>query len=109
MATGSYSIRYDPDLLRRLIQEGKTVHDIKKELSISTFTLKEHLFLLQRQDKTYYEIPGLLEDQEAFLRILRRRRGTISSPSSLCLPDFRPADAFEMEEREGTIILKKIN
>ena len=109
MPQGDYSTKYRPDQLRQWIKEGKTSREIMNELSISLYTLKEHLFLLQRQDKKYYEIPGLLEDQEAFLRIIRRRRGTISSPSSLCLPDFRPADAFEMEEREGTTILKKIN
>jgi len=109
MPKGTYSIRYDPDLLRKRIKEGKTAREIMKELSISSFTLKEHLFLLQREDKKYYEIPGLLEDMEAFLRIIRRRRGTICSPSSLCLPSFRPADAFEMTERDGRTILKKIN
>jgi len=109
MPKGDYSTRFRPDLLRTWIKEGKTAKEIMKELSISRYTLKEHLFLLQRQDKKYYEIPGLMEDQEAALRIIRRRRGTICSPSSLCLPDFRPADAFEMLDREGAIILKKIN
>jgi hypothetical protein len=109
MPKGDYSHRYRPDLLRQWIKEGKSAREIMRELSISPYTLKEHLFMLQREDRTYYEIPGLLEDQEAALRIIRRRRGTICSPSSLCLPDFRPADAFEMHEREGKLILKKIN
>jgi hypothetical protein len=109
MPKGHYSTRFRPDVLRRMIKEGKRAREIMKELAVSRFTLKEHLLLLQRLDKKYYEIPDLFEDQERALRVIRRRRGFIASPASLCLPDFRPADAFEMIEREGRIILQKIN
>ena len=109
MAKGDYSTKYRPDLLRKLILEGKTARQIMKELGISRFTLKEHLLLLQQRDKKYYEIPGLLEDQEAALRIIRRRRGYVCSPATLCLPNFRPTDAFEMSEEDGRIVLTKLN
>jgi hypothetical protein len=110
MAIGDYSTKYRPDLLRRRIEEGKTARQIMKEFGISRFTLKEHLLLLQQRDRKYYEIPGLLEDQEAALRIIRRRRGTVCSPATLVLPNFRPADAFEMhEDEDGRIVLVKLN
>ena len=108
MPKGQYSPKYNPSKLRSLIDQGKTAKEIMKQLGISRFTLKEHLLLLQREDKKYYEIPGLIEDQEEALRIIKRRRGTICSPSSLCQPSFRPADAFEMVEENGRTILKKI-
>lgn len=110
MAKGDYSTKYRPDLLRRMISEGKTARQIMKEFGISRFTLKEHLLLLQQKDEKYYEIPGLLEDQEAAMRIVRRRKGAVCSPATLCLPDFRPTDAFEMhEEEDGRVVLEKLN
>jgi hypothetical protein len=110
MATGDYSTKFRPDRLRSMIAEGKTARQIMKELGISRYTLKEHLLLLQRRDRHYYEITGLLEEEEAFLRILRRRRGYVCSPATLCLPNFRPADAFEMtEEEDGRTVLTKLN
>lgn len=39
MAKGHYSIRYDPDKLRRMIEEGKTAKEIIKEFKISPYTL----------------------------------------------------------------------
>jgi hypothetical protein len=110
MATGDYSTKFHPDRLRRMIKEGKNARQIMREIGISRFTLKEHLLLLQRRDKTYYEIPGLLEEDDAALRTIRRRRGYVCSPATLCLPNFRPADAFEMkEEDDGRVVLEKLN
>lgn len=109
MTKGGYSTKYKPERLRNLIHEGKTAREIMKELSISNYTLKEHLLMLQREDKKYYEIPGLFEDLEEASRMIRRRHGYISSPDSACEPRFRVADAFEMIERDGKTILKKIN
>lgn len=108
MAKGVYTPKYDPQKLYRLIQEGKTAEQIMKELSISRFTLKEHLFLLQRKDKTNYDIPGLFEDQEAARRMIKRRHGYICAPGSSYLPAFSAGDTFEMIEREDRIILKKV-
>ena len=108
MAKGVYSPRYNPQKLRSLIQEGKTADQIMKELSVSRFTLKEHLLLLQRGDKTNYDIPGLFEDQEIAKRTVKKRRGYVCAPGSQYLPAFRSADTFEMIEREDRIILKKV-
>jgi hypothetical protein len=51
-----------------------------------------------------------LEEDDAALRTIRRRRGYVCSPATLCLPNFRPADAFEMkEEDDGRVVLEKLN
>ena len=105
---GVYTPKYDPDKLRRLIREGKTAKQIMKEFRISSFTLKEHLLLLQRKDRTNYDIPGLFEDQETAKRTIKRRHGYVCAPGSQYLPAFRTADSFEMIEREDRIILKKL-
>jgi len=109
MAKSVYTPKFNPEKLRHLIKEEKTAQEIMKELSISRFTLKEHLLLLQRKDKINYHIPGLIEDQLDAKRMIKRRRGYICSPGSNYLPAFRSSDSFEMIEREDSIILKKIN
>ncbi|MCF8030037.1 MAG: helix-turn-helix transcriptional regulator [Desulfohalobiaceae bacterium] len=108
MAKSVYTTRFYPDKLRNLIKEGKTAQEIMNELSISRFTLKEHLLLLQRKDKTNYEISGLFEDREADKRMIKRRRGYICAPGSSYLPAFSSSDTFEMIEQDDRIILKKI-
>ena len=108
MAKGVYTPKFNPRKLRSLIQGGKTAEQIMKELNIARFTLKEHLLLLQRQDKINYNIPGLFEDQEAGQRRIKRGHGYICAPGSLYLPAFRSADTFEMIERENRVILKKV-
>ncbi|MFN2353979.1 MAG: AbrB/MazE/SpoVT family DNA-binding domain-containing protein, partial [Desulfopila sp.] len=60
MAKGSYSTKFQPEQLRKLINQNKTSREITTELGISSFTLKEHLLLLQREDKKAYVINGLL-------------------------------------------------
>ncbi len=109
MSKGDYSHNYDPDKLRSLIQEGWTAKEIADELSVSLFSLKEHLEMLQQRDKKQYEIPGLYESPESKDRLVKKRRGRVCSFESRYVPNFRPADAFEMVERSGRIILKKIN
>ncbi len=109
MSKGDYSHNYDPDKLRRLIQEGWTAKEIANELSVSFYSLKEHLDMLQQRDNKEYEISGLYESPELSDRVLKKRKGRICSFESRYLPNFRPADAFEMIERSGRIILKKIN
>ena len=59
MAKGNYSIRYDPDKLRKMIEEGKTAKEITKEFQISPYTLREHLVMLQNLDKKIYVVKGL--------------------------------------------------
>ena len=79
-----------------------------KTTGVSRFTLKEHLLLLQRREKKFYTIEGLLEDEDQRRRAVKFRRGRIFSPPALTEKDFKPGDAFEMEEKGDRIILKKL-
>lgn len=108
MAKGSYSTKFQPERLRELIHQNKTSREITKELGISSFTLKEHLLLLQREDKKAYVVNGLLDDEEQRRRTIKFRRGKVLTPPNLVEKDFKPGDAFEMEEQGERIILRKI-
>lgn len=108
MAKGSYTTRFQPERLRELINQNKTSREITKELGISSFTLKEHLLLLQRQDKKAYTIKGLMEDEEQRRRTIKFRRGKVLTPAGLAEKNFKPGDAFEMEEQGERIILRKL-
>jgi hypothetical protein len=107
MAKGSYSHNYQPEKLRKLIQEGKTAKEIMKELSISSWSLKEHLLLLQRQDKQFYDVQGLksVDWQQQPHHI---QEGIIFSPRMLEKTGFKPGDEFEMIVEQDRIILKKL-
>ena len=109
MPRKAFSIKFRPEKLKELIDKGLTARQIMKELGISRFTLKEHLLLLEQQEKKVYLVPGLLEEEEQRKRIVKFRRGRIFSPSALAESDFKPGDAFEMEEREGKTILRKLS
>jgi len=108
MSTGDFTTKYQPERLKQMIDEGKTAREIMKELGVSRFTLKEHLQLLQRRDKQVYTIEGLFEDEEQRRRTIKSRRGKILPPPTLSEKKFKPGDAFEMEERDGRIILRKL-
>lgn len=107
MVKGDYSHNYRPDTLRELIRQGKTAQEITKELSISRWSLIEHLLMLQHEDKTYYEIEGLRQagrqDHPAYTK-----EGIIFSPKMLDKTGFKPGDHFEMIVEKDRIILKKI-
>jgi hypothetical protein len=105
-----YSTKFKPQRLRKFIHEEKTAKQIMRECGISLYTLKEHLELLNRKDKKEYTIKGLKEYEEKYKRLLRRRKGKICAFDSNCMPDFRFADTFELEEEEfeGKLILKKV-
>lgn len=110
MPRGTFSHNYAPDRLRRLIQEGKTAQEIMKEFKISRYTLQEHVLMLQRKDKTIYEIPGLLETESPEVSKWKRykNQGVIFSEKMLEATGFRPGDAFEMIVEDDRIILKKM-
>jgi hypothetical protein len=107
MAKSNYSIRYDPDKLRRMIEEGKTAKEIIKEFNISPYTLREHLVMLQNQDKKVYIINGLF-DQSETEKPKQRKEGIVFSKEILDKSGFEPGDAFEMIVDDDKIILKKI-
>lgn len=107
MAKGNYSIRYDPDKLRKMIDEGKTAKEIIAEFNISPYTLREHLAMLQELDKKVYFIKGLFDHSET-QKPKFRKEGIIFSKEILKDSGFEPGDAFEMTIDDDRIILKKI-
>ena len=107
MATSNYSFRYDPDKLRKMIEEGKTAKEIIQEFNISPYTLREHLVMLQNQDKKVYIIKGLF-DQSETEKPKFRKEGIVFSKEILDKSGFEPGDAFEMIVEEDKIVLKKI-
>jgi hypothetical protein len=106
MAMGHYSVRYDPDKLRKMIEEGKTAKEITKEFKISPYTLREHLTMLQELDKKVYLIKGLFDHSEKEKPTIRKE-GIVFSEKMLDKAGFEPGDSFEMIVEEDRIVLKK--
>ena len=107
MAKSNYSVRYDPDRLRTMIEEGKTAAEITKAFRISPYTLREHLVMLQNLDKKVYVIEGLFDYSEKE-KPKFKKEGIVFSKEVLEKTGFEPGDAFEMTVEEDRIILKKI-
>lgn len=107
MPRGTYSHKYNPDMLRELIKQGYTASEIMKKLKISKWSFKEQLLMLQKQDKKYYDVKGLFDDtghsSTAF-----RHEGVVFSRKMLENTDFKPGDQFEMIVEKDRIILQKI-
>ena len=78
-----------------------------KELSISSWSLREHLLLLQREDNRFYEIKGLHTD-DWYTQPYQIQEGIVFSPNMLEKTGFKPGDEFEMIVEKDRIILKKI-
>ena len=110
MAKGNYSVRYNPDKLREMIEKGMTAKEIMKELKISRYTLREHLVMLQEKDEKLYVINGLFDDPEADKSAAKvKKEGIIFSKDMLEKTGFSAGDAFEMIVEEDRIILKRID
>jgi len=106
VSKGSYSIRYDPDKLRKMIEEGKTAKEITKEFKISPYTLREHLVMLQNLDKKIYVVKELFDYSQAEESKVKKE-GIVFSEEILEKTGFSPGDCFEMTVEEDRIILKK--
>ena len=107
MAKGNYSIRYNPDRLREMIEAGMTAKEITKEFKVSPYTLREHLMMLKDLDKKIYIIKGLFNySQEKETKV--KKEGIVFSKEILDKTGFNPGDAFEMTVEDDQIILKKI-
>jgi hypothetical protein len=107
MVKGHYSIRYNPDKLREMINEEKTAREIMKEFRISPYTLWEHLHMLQEKDKKVYYVKGMFDDPDAE-KPKSRQVGVVFSKEMLEKSGFKPGDAFELIVEEEQIILRKI-
>ncbi len=108
MAKGNYSIRYNPDKLREMIEKGKTAKEITKEFKISPYTLREHLVMLQELDKKIYTIKGLFDYSKVEESNIKKE-GIVFSKKMLEKSGFTPGDSFEMTVEGDKIILEKIN
>lgn len=105
----SYTHKYNPDKLRSLISEGRNAKEIMKILGISLWSLKEHLLLLQFQDKKYYEIKGLFDngvDTEEFR--ISEKDGILFSEELLRHTGFKEGDKCELIIEPDRIIIKKL-
>ena len=107
MAKGDYSIRYDPDKLRKMIEKGMTAKEITKALKVSPFTLREHLVMLQELDNKIYVIDGLFNYSQAETSKVKKE-GIVFSKEMLEKTGFTPGDCFEMSVEDDRIILKRI-
>ena len=107
MAKGDYSIRYDPDRLREMIEKGMSAKEITKELKVSPFTLREHLTMLQELDKKIYVIDGLFDYSPAEKPKVQKH-GIIFSKEMLEKTGFTQGDCFEMKVEKDRIILKRV-
>ena len=107
---GDYSHNYDPDKLRRLIQDGKNAKEIARELKISKYSLYEHLLMLQDEDNELYSIEGLFDlpstEEKKWKKY--KKQGVIFSERMFEFTGFKPGDSFEMVVEEDRVILKKI-
>jgi hypothetical protein len=107
MAKGNYSIRYNPEKLRGMIEQGKTAKEITKEFKISPYTLREHLVMLQDLDKKIYVVEGLFDySQDEKPKI--KKEGIVFSKEMLEKTGFSLGDCFEMIVEEDRIVLKRI-
>ena len=107
MAKGNYSIRYNPEKLREMIEQGKTAKEITKEFKISPYTLREHLVMLQDLDKKIYVVEGLFDySQDEKPKI--KKEGIVFSKEMLEKTGFSLGDCFEMTVEEDRIVLKRI-
>jgi hypothetical protein len=107
MAKGDYSIRYDPDRIRKMIEKGMTAKEITKEFKISPFTLREHLAMLQELDGKIYVIKGLFDYSPAEKPKVKKE-GIIFSKEMLEKTGFTLGDCFEMVVEKDRIILKRV-
>lgn len=108
---GDYSHNYDPDKLRRLIEEGKNAKEIMKALGVTKYSLYEHLLMLQDEDQKWYSIEGLFDlpsvEEKKWKKY--KNQGVIFSERMFEFTGFKPGDAFEMIVEEDRVILKKID
>jgi hypothetical protein len=107
MIKGNYSIRYNPDKLREMIEQGKTAREITKAFKISPYTLREHLVMLQELDKKIYVVKGLFDYSQAEQPKVKKE-GIVFTKEMLEKTGYSPGDCFEMKVEADKIILKRI-
>jgi len=107
MRNESQGIRYDPDKLRKMIEDGKTAGEIAAELGITPYRLREFLVMLQEIDHKVYVIRGLFDYSEKE-KPEYRKEGIVFHQEVLEKIGFEPGDAFEMRASGNRIVLEKV-
>ena len=101
------STRYDPDRLRKMIEDGRSAKEIVAGLGITPYKLREYLVMLQEIDHKVYIIQGLF-DYSATEKPEFRKEGIVFHQEVLEKIGFEPGDAFEMRASGNRIVLEMI-
>jgi hypothetical protein len=107
MSNENPSSRYDPDKLRKMIEDGLTAREISSELGITPYRLREYLVMLQEIDHKVYVITGLFDYSEKEKPEFRKE-GIVFHQEVLEKIGFEPGDAFEMRASGNRIVLEMI-
>jgi hypothetical protein len=107
MRRGNYSTKYNPEKLRNMLLQGKDASEIMKEFHISPYTLKEHIFMLEKEDKKNYSVPGLFSPKQKYSRKANCSGGFCLSADLLNETGIKHGDTCEVIVKDGQIILQK--
>lgn len=100
--------RFNAELLRKLIEEGKNAQLIMNEFGVKKPILKSYLLKLMNLDKKFYTIDGL-EERVVTGNPKFTKLGLRLSPSLLTSYGFQIDDEFKFSSPEsGKIVLEKI-
>lgn len=100
--------KFDADMLRKFIEEGKNAQLIMNEFGVKKPILKSYLLKLMNMDRKFYTIEGL-EERVVTGNLKFTKLGLRLSPSMLMSYDFQIGDEFRFSKSEnGKIVLEKI-
>jgi len=105
-----FESKYDANLLRNLIKEGKTADEIQEALNLaSRQSLKQHILRLINEDGKFYEVAGLYRDAKKKPMInykgdIRITKKMLSFEGS----SYKHNDQFEISVDNEKIILTRI-
>ena len=104
-----FESKYDPNMLRELIQSGKTADELLKLTGLATKTsLRAHVGKLIQSDKTFYEVEGLYTRTHNTLKA--GKYGLKLSLKKLeSLGDFPEGTEFTVKSASGQIILTMVS
>ena len=107
MRKGHYSTNYDPEKLRKMVLQGKDAQEIMNEFHISPYTLNEHIFMLEKEDKKQYSVPGLSVKKGKYSKKPKCSSGFYLSADLLSETGIKQGDTCEVVVSDGKIILQK--
>ena len=107
MTEDRHPTRYNPDRLRKMIEDGRTAREIATGLGITPYRLREYLVMLQELDHKIYIVTGLFDYSETE-KPEYRKEGIVFHQEVLEKIGFEPGDAFEMRASGNRIVLEMI-